>query len=125
MKTFNLEKAKAGKLVCDEMNNDVRIICYNRQDKETPTYPIVALHLHNSKEYINTHLIDGKADSQGSSPYDLFMKTQKKEGWINLYKKHNGTLETSVITYPSKDVAFRNRNTIDNCIDTIKIEWEE
>ena len=49
------------------------------------------------------------------------MATDKKEGWIRLYKG-NGTFSGSMI-YESEDAAL---NTTDpDLVDVVKIKWEE
>lgn len=125
MKPFNLEEAKAGKPVCNRMGNDVRIICDNKKD--STGYSIIALHLtcENDNELIISHTRDGKLTNSGTSPYDLFMKSEKKEGWVNIYKDSNGTYKNSILIHSSKEDAIKERYLIDNYIDTVKIKWEE
>lgn len=124
MKPFNLEEAIAGKPVCDKMGYNVRIICDNKKDPYG--YFIVALHLKDrDNELMISHKRDGKMTDSGTSPYDLFMKSEKKEGWINIYKDSNGTYKNSILIHSSKEDAIKERYLIDNYIDTVKIEWEE
>lgn len=70
MKPFNLEEAKTGKLVCNRMGNDVRIICFDRISK----YSIVALHSTPYLEQVCIHMSDGKSHPEVQSSFDLFMK---------------------------------------------------
>ena len=62
---------------------------------------------------------------------DLMMLPEKKEGWVNIYKSDNGTYYTGAIFYEKND-ALVNTSEIEittgiprDCIDTVKIEWEE
>lgn len=121
MKPFNLEEAKAGKPVCNRDGNDVRIICFDSRNNSNN--PIVALHTEGDIEEIFFHDINGK--HQNFSRFDLFMKSEKKEGWVNIYKDSCGTYRNSILIHLSKEDAIKERYLIDNYIDTVKIEWEE
>lgn len=121
MKPFNLEEAKAGKPVCNRDGNDVRIICFDSRNNSNN--PIVALHTEGDIEEIFFHDINGK--SQYFSRFDLFMKSEKKEGWVNIYKDSCGTYRNSILIHPSKGDAIIERQYISNYIDTVKVEWEE
>lgn len=121
MKPFNLEEAKAGKPICNRDGNDVRIICFNKRSYRD--YPIVALHTEGDIEEMLLHNINGK--SQCFSRFDLFMKSQKREGWVNIYKDSNGTYKNSILIHLSKEDAIKERYLIDNYIDTVKVEWED
>lgn len=124
MKPFNLEEARAGKPVCDRRGYDVRIICDNKKDYYG--YFIVALHLNEkNNELIISHKRNGKITNSDTSPYDLFMKSEKKEGWVNVYKDSNGTYKNSILIHSSKEDAIKERYLIDDYIATVKIEWEE
>ena len=83
MKPFNLEEAKAGKPVCTRDGRDVRIICFDKRDAQ---YPIVALLSEIGIEAVALYHQNGKT---GNSDKDLFMKPEKKTGWINIYKSDN------------------------------------
>ena len=56
------------------------------------------------------------------SPYDLFFATEKKEGWINLFRDptDNGIYCSRI--YPTKERAM---DSIGAFYTTIKVEWEE
>ena len=124
LRPFNLEEAKAGKPVCTRNGRKARIICF---DREEDNYPIVALvcSKDNSRESILSYSLTGKCYTwQERNEVDLMMLPEKKVGWINVYK--GGKLDADYI-YPSKAVAVENMLPLmkDQCIDTIKIEWEE
>ena len=114
---FNLELAKAGKPVCTRDGRKARIICFDRNDIK----PIVAL-----ITFINGTSVIEKAfyyfedgyhlSKNDKNNYDLMMLTEKKEGWINIYKR---------LVYRTKEEAQSNINPGNEIIDTIKISWEE
>lgn len=122
MKPFNLEEAKAGKLVCNRAEEDVRIICFDR--KSDLNCPIIALHTNDGAEDLFSHRIDGKY-KEGSlvSKFDLFMKGEKREGWVNIYRYGDNDCTSNIIHKTFED-AYKNRN-VDGYITTTKIEWEE
>lgn len=119
MKPFDLEKAKAGKPVVTRDGRPARIICWDRKKTD---YSIVALIGDN--EEISSFTTNGSYSHCGEDPKDLFMATEKKEGWVNIYsnsivdRRHIGCI------YPSKEKAFAGRY-IDGYIATTKVEWEE
>lgn len=119
MKLFNLEEAKAGKPVCNRDGNDVRIICFNKRSYRD--YPIVALHTKGDIEEMLLHNINGK--SQCFSRFDLFMKSEKKEGWVNIYKGACNEHLCCNHIYSTKEEAIEK--AANNCIANAKIEWEE
>ena len=49
---------------------------------------------------------------------------EKKTGWVNVYKDYDGTLILGAI-HNTKEDAVEHKSTVNTCIDTIKIEWEE
>ena len=121
MKKFNEEEAKAGKPVCTRDGRDVNIISYERNHKN---YPIIALVPHNKfkdDDEIYTYTIDGDHYYQSSSEHarDLFMKAEKKTGWINIYPDDG----IELFRHPTEEAAIRRSRN--GRLTTIKIEWEE
>ena len=55
-------------------------------------------------------------------PQDLFFESERKEGWINIFKE--GDFYHTFI-YNSKEDAEKQGETFYNYVTTIKIEWEE
>ena len=121
LKPFDLEAAKAGKPVCTRDGRKARIICFD-YNGETGDYPIVALVSYNKGnncyERILKYTSDGLFNKYGDYKHDddLMMLTEKKSGWINVYKER---------IYKTKDDAIRNIAPGTHFIDTIKVEWEE
>ncbi len=110
---FNLQEAKEGKPVCTRDGRKARIICFDAKFPKTGN--IVALvKKENGEEVIQYYYYDGHC-SIGRS-YDLMMLPKKKEGWVNVYKER---------CHESKEEAISCRACDMECIDTIRVEWEE
>ena len=121
MKPFNLEEAKAGKPVRDRAGNDVKIICFDREHSE---YPIVALHRDfDGQEEVRVHRNDGSWASK-ESEHDLFMKGEKREGWLNVYKYSDSPSRTISKMFETKEEGIQ-LSYLESYIATVKIEWEE
>lgn len=112
LKSFNLKEAKAGKPVYTRDGRKARIICFDKADER----PIVTLISDNGSEFVYEYLIDGRCYKSKDDSNDLMMLSEKKEGWMNLYKS---------AIWSTKEEAMKYRNKCNDYIDTIKIEWEE
>ena len=113
LKPFDFEAAKAGKPVCTRDGRKGRIICFDRND----LYPIVALiECEDGKEMVGAYSKEGQTEIYEIKGTDLMMLSEKKEGWVNVYKD---------FVYDTKDEALIVRSEIRGYIDTIKISWEE
>lgn len=124
MKEFNLEAAKAGKAVCTRDGRAARIICWDRKGD----CPIIALV--EDKDWGETIAVyneNGHAwchcSTDEMTRYDLMMVSEKKEGWVNLYKDKSGVYPAAVIA-ETRDAAYKGRSD-KGYLTTIKIEWEE
>ena len=114
MKPFDIELAKQGQPVCTRDGRPVRILCYDFKSLENT--PIVALiRLNEHQEGVVYYYIDGKHFENGINDLDLMIVTEKKEGWINLYKSD---------IYLTREDALNNKRPGDY-FTTINIEWEE
>ena len=116
-KPFDLEAAKLGKPVCTRNGRKARIICFDAKFPKTGNI-VTLVEKENGEEVTLYHYDDGHC-SIGRG-YDLMMSTEKKEGWINIYK--GGLLDTK--SYSSKEEAVSKASQTDY-INTIKIEWRE
>lgn len=119
MKPFNLEEAKSGKPVCTRDGRPVRILCF---DFITPeNNPIIGLVKINEKqEGVLFYNLDGKCQNHD---LDLMMVSEKREGWVNIYRYGDNDCTSNIIHKTFED-AYKNRN-VDGYITTTKIEWEE
>lgn len=118
MKPFNLEQAKQGKPVVTRDGKDVRILTFDKKGKHC----IVSLVDVGGYEDVHVSSASGEASPNFDSEYDLFMKSEKKEGWVNLYRDHRGIVFTSDV-YTTK--ANAKLQVGESCITTVKVEWEE
>lgn len=122
LKPFSLEAAKAGKPVCTRDGRKARIICFDREFiYEGQNYCIVALIKEGPyNETVYNYTENGLYNSNKIHNNDLMMLSEKKEGWVNVYKGR--LLDTK--SYPTKKEAFAKACQRDY-VDTVKIEWQE
>ena len=114
LKEFDLEAAKVGKPVYKRDGRKARIICFNMNSFNN--HVIVALITEeNGTESIYSYTSEGKW-KETETENDLMMLPEKKEGWVNVYKER---------CYESKEEAISCRACNMECIDTIRMEWEE
>ena len=125
MKPFDIEQAKAGKPVQTRDGRDVRIICFDAKLKDTSKdTSIVCLItcLEDGMEYLFSYFRDdGKWHSSQESTHDLFMKSEKKEGWVAVLK--DGKLSFNI--YATKEEAELIFVKDSDFVAVAKIEWEE
>ena len=118
LKPFDLEAAKAGKPVCTRDGRKARIICFDAKCNK----PIVALIYNCNKETVFQYLESGRFFVDQIDKYDLMMLPQKKEGWVNIYKDFEDTV---CCIYSTEKEALEEKETEEDYITTVKIEWEE
>lgn len=119
MKPFDINLAKQGHPVCTRDGKEARVICFNKSG----VLPIVYLYQSNDgDECVSVCDIQGKAFMSDGS-IDLMMASEKKEGWIKIYKRDDGVSYTGGTIYKTEELA--RKFVPDALIDTIKIEWEE
>lgn len=117
LKPFNLETVREGKPVCTRSGKRARIICFDAKG----ILPIIALVESGDEEktvrYSNSgrFRFDGMPDEQ-----DLMMLTERKSGWINVYRGQ--VYNTFEKAEEARKIAEHGG---DNCLKTIKIDWEE
>ena len=115
LKPFNLEAAKAGKLVCTRDGRKARIICFDAEGNK----PLIVLSKINGKEVILRYTEKGQSDNfHSSTPRedDLMILPEKKEGWAKVRKDIN--------LYDTKEEADRKMIGNDEYV-TAKVYWEE
>ena len=125
MKPFNLEEylANPSRNIVTRDGRRVRIIC---TDAKGNNLPIVALiEDENNVDEVCTFTKDGIWSSLGEeSTLDLFL-TEKREGWINLYRPKTSSQYIASSLYDSEENARVLGRNVDGYVTTIKIEWEE
>lgn len=123
MKEFDLQMAKEGHPVCTRDGKPARIICFDLKDSKG--YNIVAcITNENGTEEIATFTDQGECVVNTTCEEDLFMVSEKKEGWVNIYLKPYDIRKAGVI-YDSKQEALSVSQNVESYITTTKIEWEE
>ena len=120
MKPFNLEEAKAGKPVCTRDGRPARIIEFNMKDEN---FPIIAIVSCDVVEIVGTFTLQGSYYKDIKSPKDLMMVANKKEGWVNVYKRQFRYILGEV--FDTKEEAKSQILDCTSCLDTVKIEWNE
>lgn len=123
MKPFSLEEylKNPERKVVTRDGRSAKIIC---TDRKNLNHPIVALVKSKfaEEESIVCYTKEGKIFNQVSNDADLFFVSEKKEGWINVYRDMGDSWEYCGRIYDSEEEAKVKAN---NPLATIKIEWEE
>ena len=120
MKPFNLEQAKQGKPVLTRDGRSVRILAFDRKGDK----PIIGLVNSREHEIAYYWFEDGRESVYFDTQGDLFMKAEKKEGWINLYRDNRGVVFPGVVT-STEDYSKSQISPVTDYIATVKVEWEE
>lgn len=123
MKQFNLDEylANPSKKVVTRDGRSVRIICTDRVSEKG--YPLLALVMTDGHEFVHTFNTYGEFyTSDTNHAFDLFFASEKREGWVNIYKA-GFTRYTNTCIWPTEERAKERAG--DGYITTIKIEWEE
>ena len=110
LKPFDLQKAREGKPVCTRDGRKARIICFDRKGGT----PIVGLIQEDGFETVATFSERGLCLINGA--YNLMMLTEKKEGWVNVYKNQ---------IHDTPESAEEGHKGITDYIKTIRVEWED
>ena len=124
MEQFSLEKylANPSRKVVTRDGCPVRILC---TDKKSYNEQIVGLIMGNGgMEFISTWTQQGKQFVNTDRPNDLFFAPETHEGWINVYRNNDNHTYAGAV-YDSKEDAEKRKESGENYVTTIKIEWEE
>ena len=121
MKPFKLDEyiQNPSRKVVTRDGNPVRILCTDVKDK----YPIVGVaDLGDNREDTYTFTQDGAYIEGCKDERDLFFATEKKCGWINVYKEVSKNIRSAIFDTKEEATRFASR---EDYVDTIRIEWEE
>lgn len=119
LKYYNIDKPD----VITRDGRPVRIICTNGKVMENnKKFPVIALVNSNGYETLAAYSEDGICKFNNVPELDLFFKPVKHEGWINIIDNGIMMVKDGKI-YSSEGQAKRFAGN--NCIDTIRIEWED
>jgi hypothetical protein len=124
MKNFNLKKVRQGHQVQTKNGKTVKILKTDLNNKK----PIIGYYEKEdgSQQFCKWNEY-GKISNNMESGFDLIMKPEKKEGWINIYRDGNRYC-TGNRVYDTKEDAqhkLKVRGLLNRILDTVKIEWEE
>lgn len=135
MKQFNLQEylENPNRKIVTRDGRSVRIVCTDRKfGVLNVQYPILALIKgieNSSNERALSFTADGKEDYNNDGGTDLFFATEKKEGWVNIYRPEDKPEVNAARTiFNTKEEALSRMKFIFNkneSVATIKIEWEE
>ena len=132
MKPFDIELARQGKPVVTREGKPARIICFDKKIAQGDFTLVTLVSISQTVESLYSHTSKGRfVDNETNSAYDLFMASEKREGWVNIYSNSPYIeLPPSEINrimgfriYKTKELALRNASP--TAVTTIKIEWEE
>lgn len=115
MKPFNLEEAKAGKPLVTRDERKAQFIAHVPECSDTSRV-IVLLDGYSS---VSSYSENGVFITGMNNDEDLFMASEKRTGWINIY--HPNVCGTGI--YESEEAANLHKGV--KCVATIHIEWEE
>lgn len=127
MKPFNLEEAKAGKPVVTRDGHKAEIIKWDFNSPSGYSLIVVVTKEDGKSQSVQTCTQDGRyfATNASFSNSDLFMASEKKQGWVNLYKTQKYPAMLSEVVYASLEEAKKGKSWPELYITTAKIEWEE
>ena len=122
MKQFSLKEhlANPSRKVITRDGRPARIICTNTKGK----YPVVALVETDDREITYDFNAEGKYLDGDEDDRDLFFVSEKREGWVNIYRNGEGNIITSLRVYDKKEKAEKAKDNF-GYLGTIHIEWED
>lgn len=130
MKQFNLDEylKNPNRKIITRDGRNVRIVCTDKVcDEKGSQKPIIALVNFGNREVVYPYSSDG-ISSPLLPEFDLFFVSEKKEGWINIYKIKstiNPCISPGLQVYNTKEEAEAAKGRNIDYISTVKIEWEE
>lgn len=127
MKPFNLDEylKNPNLKVTTRDGKSVRIVC---TDKKGSRFPIIALYDYGgNRELCDVYRTDGRSLDSFEQKHDLVFATEKKVGWINIFKNYNAQCyEACTNVFKTKEEALNNINSKNRVyLTTIQINWEE
>lgn len=124
MKQFSVKEylANPSRKVVTREGKPARIVCTDAKGK----YPVVALITTEENFEIAHHFKeDGTYIDGAVNLSDLFFTTEKKEGWVSVYRNTRGNIFFSSPYRTKEEALDALYDDTDTRIDTIKVEWEE
>ena len=128
MKQFNLEEylKNPSKKVVTRDGKSARIICTNRKSEGYSVVALIEDKFIKGEEIIRSYTKEGKHCTNRQSEDDLLFASEKKEGWVNIFKGANSDYFVGDSrVFESKEDAEKAGKDWEGYITTTKIEWEE
>lgn len=122
MKEFSIEAFKNGAQVVTRDGREVEIL---RTDVKStvPGYTIVGLIEYEADEVVARWSSKGEFTKGEISPMDLMLKTQKRKGWINVYRVDKPPFTAAAGLIFETQAAAKASAANSSYLDTIEIEW--
>ena len=122
MKQFSLKEhlANPSRKVVTRDGRPARIICTDAKGK----YSVIALVETADTEITYKFNAEGKFLDGSEDNRDLFFASEKREGWVNIYRNGEGNIITSVRVYDTKEKAEKAKDNF-GYLGTTHIEWED
>ena len=132
MKAFSLKEylKNPERKVVTRDGRGVRIRCTDRRGTDQPIVALVETSTRKA-ENILSYREDGRWNPVGSpsedSNLDLFFAPEKHEVWVNVYRRSSEDVGGIGFgcTYSSEEEAKDSIVPSQDCVATVKIEWEE
>lgn len=127
MKQFSLDEylKNPQRRIVTRKGASVRIICTDKVcNKKVSQKPIIALVDFGDREIVYPYSSDG-ISSSSLPELDLFFASEKKEGWVNVYRHPDLEYPSCVCIYPTYEEAVSHGKIQEGYVTTTKIEWEE
>lgn len=123
LKPFNLEEylTNPSKKVVTRDGREVKIHCTNHY----LTNQCVIAEIKDIGLSFSFNQYGQQYGNTEDSPLNLFFASEKKEGWINIYKTKQSRYTLGSSIYNSKEEARDAVYNSEEYVTTIKIEWEE
>ena len=120
MKPFDLDKALAGSRVVTKEGKEVKNIALLKDltEDEFRVVGVVAGEMYRWTE-------DGVSVYEDDA-YDLYLATEKCEGWVNVYREQTGQIEFGSKIYKNvTDAENSGKCNVNTYVCTTIITWEE
>lgn len=119
MKPFNLEQARQGKPVQTRDGLEVKILIF---DLNHETYKIGGVF---DNRDLATWTNEGEFKAGDDTGLDLFMKSGKREGWVNVSYGLLPEDRQAKSIFATEEEALQRAGLNPTYITTVKVEWEE
>lgn len=125
MKPFNLDLAKSGVPIVTRDGRPARFVAHLPEVHAITARVIFVAQRADGLWELYDCCESGSWVKNEESRHDLFHLSEKKSGWINLYRINSTGAYTSSTIYNSKEGAEAQGKPGNSYITTIQINWEE